>query len=71
MEDQIIFANSKNPTGFDKVVSSGMLSSYFFQVILPLTMEFMVHYAVEANHYIRVCGVSRTCMCTVFIATLT
>ena len=25
MQDQIIFANSKYPTGFDKVVSSGRL----------------------------------------------
>ena len=41
-QDQIIFANSKYPTGFDKVVSSVMFSSYFFQVIFPLIMEFIV-----------------------------
>ena len=42
MQDQIIFANSKYPTGFDKVVSSGMFSSYFFQIVFPLMMEFIV-----------------------------
>ena len=42
IQDQIIFANSKYPTGFDKMVSPGMLSSYFFQIIFPLMMEFIV-----------------------------
>ena len=42
MQDQFIFAKSKYPTGFDKVVSSGMISSYFFQVIFQLMMEFIV-----------------------------
>ena len=32
MQYQIIFSKSKYPTGFDKVVSSGMFSSYFFQI---------------------------------------
>ena len=36
MQGQIIFANAKYPTGFDKVVTSGMFSSYFFQVILSV-----------------------------------
>ena len=35
-------ANSKYPIGFDKVLSSGMFSSYFFQVNFPLMMEFIV-----------------------------
>ena len=52
MEDQIIFAKSKYPTGFDKVVSSGMFSSYFFQVIFPLMMEFIVPGHLESRiHY--------------------
>ena len=42
MQEQIIFTNSKYRTGFDKIVSSGMFSSYFFQVIFPLMMEFIV-----------------------------
>ena len=42
MQDQIIFANLKYPTGFDKVVSSGIFYSYFFQVIFMLMMEFIV-----------------------------
>ena len=42
MQAQIIFTNSKYPTGFDKVVSSGMFSSYLFQIIFPLLMEFIV-----------------------------
>ena len=33
MQNQNIFSNLKYPTGFDKVVYSGMFSSYFFQVI--------------------------------------
>ena len=37
MQDQIKFANSKYPTGFDKGDSSGMFS-YFFQIIFPLMM---------------------------------
>ena len=32
MQNQNIFSNLKYPTGFDKVVSSGMFFSYFFQV---------------------------------------
>ena len=52
MQDQIIFANSKYPTGFDKVVSSGMFSSHFFQVIFPLLMEFIVpRNLVSMKHY--------------------
>ena len=52
MQDQIIFANSKYPTGFDKVVSSGMFFSYFFQVIFPLMMEFIVpRNLVSRKHY--------------------
>ena len=53
MQDQIIFANSKYPTGFDTVVFSGMFSSYFFQVIFfPLMMEFMVpRNLVARKHY--------------------
>ena len=52
MQDQIIFANSKYPTGFDKVVSSGMFSSYFFQVIFPLMMVFiMQRNLVSRKHY--------------------
>ena len=39
MQGQIIFANSQYPTGFDKVVSSGMFSSYFFPVIFPLMIR--------------------------------
>ena len=42
MQDQIIFANLKYLTGFDKVVSSGMFSSYFFQVIFLLMMKFIM-----------------------------
>ena len=42
MQDQITFANSKYPTGVDKVVTSAMFSSYFFQVIFPLMMEIIV-----------------------------
>ena len=30
IQDQIIFTNSKYPTSFEKVVSSGMFSSYFY-----------------------------------------
>ena len=52
MQGQMIFANSKYPTGFDKVVSSGMFSSYFFQVIFPLMMEFIVpRNLVSGKHY--------------------
>ena len=52
MQDQIIFTNSKYPTGFDKVVSSGMFSSYFFQVSFPLMMEFIVpRNLVSRKHY--------------------
>ena len=52
MQDQIIFANSKYPTGFDKVVSSGMFFSYFFQVIFPLIMKFIVpRNLVSRKHY--------------------
>ena len=52
MLDQIIFAKSKYPTGFDKVVSSGMFSSYFFQVIFLLMMEFIVlRNLVSRKHY--------------------
>ena len=59
VQGQIIFANSKHPTGFDKVVSSAMFSSYFFQVIFPLMMEFIVprnlvsrkHYHFYSNYY--------------------
>ena len=51
MQDQIIFANSKYPTGFDKVVSSGMFSSYFVQVIFPLMMEFIVPRNLVSKHY--------------------
>ena len=52
MQDQIIFAKSKYPTGFDKVVSSGMFSSYFFQVIFPLMMKFIVpRNLVSRKHY--------------------
>ena len=52
MQDKIIFANSKYPTGFDKVVSSGMFSSYFSQVIFPLMMEFIVpRNLVSWKHY--------------------
>ena len=52
MQDQIILANSKYPTGFDKVVSSGMFSSYFFQVIFPLMMEFIgARDLVSREHY--------------------
>ena len=51
MQDQIIFANSKCPTGFDKVVSPGMFS-YFFQVIFQLIMEFIVpRNLVSRKHY--------------------
>ena len=42
MQDQIIFVNTKYPTGFDKVFSSWMFSSYFYKVIFPLMMEFIV-----------------------------
>ena len=48
MQDQIIFAKSKYPTGFDKVVSSGMFYSYFYQVTFPLMMEFIVVVVVVA-----------------------
>ena len=52
MQYQIIFVNSKYPTGFDKVVSSGMFSSYFFQVIFPLMIEFIVPTnLVSRKHY--------------------
>ena len=52
MQDQIIFANSKYPTFFDKVVSSGMFSSYFFQVIFMLMMEFIEpRNLVSRKHY--------------------
>ena len=52
MQDQIIFASSKYPTGFDKVVSSGMFSSYLFQVIFPLMIEFIVpRNLVSRKHY--------------------
>ena len=52
MQDQIIFAKSMYPTGFDKVVSSGMFSSYFFQVIFSLLMEFIVpRNLVPRKHY--------------------
>ena len=52
MQDQIIFANPKYPTGFNKVVSSGMFSSYFFQIIFPLIMEFIVaRNLVSRKHY--------------------
>ena len=42
MQDQNIFASSKYPIGFDKVVSSGMFSSYFFQIKFLLTVEFIL-----------------------------
>ena len=38
MQDQIIFANTKYPTGFDKVVSSGMFSyevmTYYYYYLI-------------------------------------
>ena len=47
-----IFEKSKYPTGFDKVVSSGIFSSYFFQVIFPLMLEFIVpRILVPRKHY--------------------
>ena len=52
MQDQNIFASSKYPTGFDKVVSSGIFSSYFFQIKFRLTMEFIVpRNLVSRKHY--------------------
>ena len=52
MQDQIIFAKSKYTTGFNKVVSSGMFSSYFFQVIFLLIIEFIVpRNLVSRKHY--------------------
>ena len=45
-------AKSKYPTGFDKVVSSGMFSSYFFQIIFPLMIEFIVPRSLlSRKHY--------------------
>ena len=47
-----VSSNSKYPTGFDKVVSSGMFSSCFFHVIFPLMMEFIVsRNLVSRKHY--------------------
>ena len=51
MQDQIIFASSKYPTCFDKVVSSGMFSSYFFQIIFPLMMKFIVPRNLVSGKY--------------------
>ena len=52
MQNQNIFSNLKYPTGFDKVVSSGIFSSYFFEVIFPLMMEFILpRNLVSRKHY--------------------
>ena len=54
MQYQIIFSKSKYTTGFDKVVSSGMFSSYFFQVIFPLGaigwVRLSIHFNSEKKH---------------------
>ena len=65
MQDQIIVANSKYPTGFDKVVSSGMFSSYFFQVIFPLMMEFIVpKNLISRKHYHFILNIEFTLLIT-------